>query len=339
MMLGDRHPYIREVTMKLPRRKFLYLAAGAAALSAVSRFARAQAYPTRPVRIVVGFAPGGGNDINARLIGQWLSERLGQQFIVDNRPGASGNIAMESVVRSPPDGYTLVMVAVSSAVNATLFPNLPFIFLRDIAPVGAISRNVYVMEVHPSVPIATGPELIAYSKANPNKLNMASPGSGTGPHMASELFKMMTGVQMTHVPYRGSGPMLNDLVGGQVQFAFDALSSSIGHIRSGRLRALGIGNATRVDGLPDVPAVAEFLPGYEASGIVGLGAPRDTPVEIIDKLNHEINAGLADPRIRARIADLGNTPLAMSPAAYGKLLAEETEKWAKVVKFAGIKVE
>jgi tripartite-type tricarboxylate transporter receptor subunit TctC len=326
--------------MKLPhRRQFLHLVTGAAALPAVSFVARAQAYPTRPVRIVVGFAPGGGNDINARLIGQWLSERLGQQFIVDNRPGASGNIAMESVVRSPPDGYTLVMVAVSSAVNATLFPNLPFIFLRDIAPVGAISRNVYVMEVHPSVPVATGPELIAYSKANPNKLNMASPGSGTGPHMASELFKMMTGVQMAHVPYRGSGPMLNDFVGGQVQFAFDAFASSIGHIRSGRLRALGIGNATRVDGLPDVPAVAEFLPGYEASGIQGLGAPRNTPVEIIDKLNHEINAGLADPRIRARIADLGNTPLAMSPAAYGKLLAEETEKWAKVIKFAGIKME
>jgi tripartite-type tricarboxylate transporter receptor subunit TctC len=231
------------------------------------------------------------------------------------------------------------MVAVSSTVNATLFPNLPFIFLRDIAPVGAICRNLYVMVVHPSVPVATGPELIAYSKANPNKLNMASPGSGTGPHMASELFKMMTGVQMTHVPYRGSGPMLNDLVGGQVQFAFDALASSIGHIRSGRLRALGIGSATRLDVLPDVPAVAEFLPGYEANGIQGLGAPRNTPVEIIDKLNHEINAGLADPRIRARIADLGNTPLALSPAAYSKLLAEETEKWAKVIKSAGIKVE
>jgi tripartite-type tricarboxylate transporter receptor subunit TctC len=325
--------------MKLPRRKFLHLAAGAAALPALPRNARAQAYPARPVRIVVGFSPGGINDINARLIGQWLSERLGQQFIVDNRPGASGNIAMESVVRSPPDGYPLVMVAVSSAVNATLFPNLPFIFLRDIAPVGAISRNVYVMVVHPSVPVATGAELIAYSKANPNKLNMASPGSGTGPHMASELFKMMAGVQMTHVPYRGSGPMLNDLVGGQVQFAFDALASSIGHIRSGRLRALGVGNATRVDGLPDVSAVAEFLPGYEASGVQGLGAPRNTPVEIIDKLNHEINAGLADPRLSARIADLGNTPIAMSPAVYGKLLAEETEKWAKVIKFAGIKVE
>jgi tripartite-type tricarboxylate transporter receptor subunit TctC len=323
--------------MKLPRRNFLQLAAGAAALPVVSRNVRAQAYPSRPVRIVVGFTPGGMNDINARLIGQWLSERLGQQFIIDNRPGASGNIAMESVVRSPPDGYTLVMVALSSAVNATLFPNLPFIFLRDIAPVGTISRTSLVMEVHPSVPVAAGPELVAYAKANPNKLNMASPGSGTGPHMASELFKMMTGVHMIHVPYRGSGPMLNDLVGGQVQFAFDAIASSIGHIRSGRLRALGVGNATRVETLPDVPAVAEFLPGYEASGIQGLGAPRNTPVEIIDKLNREINAGLADARIRARVADLGNMPLALSPTAYGKLLAEETEKWAKVIKFAGIK--
>ena len=323
--------------MNLPRRRFLHLAAGAAALPFVSRMARAQAYPSRPVRIVVGFAPGGPNDINARLIGQWLSERLGQPFIIDNRPGASGNIAMESVVRSPPDGYTLVMVALSSAVNATLFENLPFIFLRDIAPVGTISRNVLVMEVHPSVPVATGLELIAYAKANPSKLNMASPGSGTGPHMASELFKLMSGVRMIHVPYRGSGLMLNDLLSGHVQFGFDALASSIGHIRAGRLRALGVGNATRVEALPDVPSVAEFLPGYEASGWIGLGAPRNTPAEIIDKLNQEINAGLADPRIRARIADLGNTPLALSPTDYGKLIAEETEKWAKVVKFAGIK--
>jgi tripartite-type tricarboxylate transporter receptor subunit TctC len=325
--------------MKLPRRNFLHLAAGAAALAAVSRFAWAQAYPARPVRIVVGFAPGGPNDINARLIGQWLSERLGQQFIIDNRPGASGNIAMESVVRSPPDGYTLVMVALSSAVNATLFENLPFIFLRDIAPVGTISRNVLVMEVHPSVPAATGLDLIAYAKANPNKLNMASPGSGTGPHMASELFKLMTGVRMIHVPYRGSAPMLNDLLSGQVQFAFDAIASSIGHIRAGRLRALGVGNATRVEALPDVPAVAEFVPGYEASGTMGLGVPRNTPVEIIDKLNREINAGLADPRIRARIADLGSTPLALSPDEYGKLLAEETEKWAKIIRAANIKAE
>jgi tripartite-type tricarboxylate transporter receptor subunit TctC len=325
--------------MKLPRRRFLHLAAGAAALPFVSRMARAQAYPSRPVRIVVGFAPGGPNDINARLIGQWLSERLGQPFIIDNRPGASGNIAMESVVRSPPDGYTLVMVALSSAVNATLSENLPFVFLRDIAPVGTICRNVLVMVVHPSVPVATGLELIAYAKANPNKLNMASPGSGTGPHMASELFKMMTGVRMMHVPYRGSGPMLNDLLSGQVQFAFDAIASSLGHIRDGRLRALGVGNSMRVDALPDVPAVAEFVPGYEASGTQGLGVPRNTPVEIIDKLNREINAGLADPRIRARIVDLGNTPLALSPAEYSKLLGEETEKWAKVVRAANIKPE
>ena len=324
--------------MTLPRRTFLHVAV-AAALSAVSRGARAQTYPSRPVRIVVGFAPGGPNDINARLIGQWLSERLGQQFIIDNRPGASGNIAMESVVRSPPDGYTLAMIALSSAVNATLFENLPFIFLRDIAPVGTICRNALVMEVHQSVPAATGRELIAYAKANPNKLNMASPGSGTGPHMASELFKLMTGVRMIHVPYRGSAPMLNDLLGGQVQFAFDGIASSIGHIRAGRLRALGVGNATRVEALPDVPAVAEFVPGYEAGGTQGLGAPRNTPVEIIDKLNREINAGLADPGIRARIAGLGNTPLALSPAEYGRLLAEETEKWGRVVKLAGIKPE
>jgi tripartite-type tricarboxylate transporter receptor subunit TctC len=325
--------------MRRPRRKFLRLAAGVAALLAVPRFARAQAYPSRPVRIVVGFAPGGPNDLNARLIGQWLSERLGQPFIIDNRPGASGNIAMESVVRSPPDGYTLVMVALSSVVNATLFENLPFVFLRDIAPVGAISRNVLVMQVHPSVPAATGLDLIAYARANPNRLNMGSPGSGTGPHMASELFKLMTGIRMTHVPYRGSGPMLNDLLSGQVQFAFDAVASSIGHIRAGRLRALGVGDAKRIDALPDVPAVAEFVPGFEAGGTQGLGAPRNTPLEIIDRLNREINAGLADPRIKARIADLGNAPLVLSPAEYGKLLAEETEKWAKVIRAANIKAE
>jgi tripartite-type tricarboxylate transporter receptor subunit TctC len=325
--------------MRRPRRRFLHLAAGVAALLVVPRFARAQAYPSRPVRIVVGFAPGGPNDLNARLIGQWLSERLGQPFIIDNRPGASGNIAMESVVRSPPDGYTLAMVALSSAINATLFENLPFVFLRDIAPVGAISRNVLVMEVHPSVPVATGLDLIAYARANPNRLNMGSPGSGTGPHMASELFKLMTGIRMTHVPYRGSGPMLNDLLSGQLQFAFDAVASSIGHIRAGRLRALGVGDAKPIDALPEVPAVAEFVPGFEASGTQGLGAPRNTPVEIIDRLNREINAGLADPRIRARIADLGNAPLALSPAEYGKLLAEETEKWAKVIRAANIKPE
>jgi tripartite-type tricarboxylate transporter receptor subunit TctC len=325
--------------MKLPRREFLHLAAGAAALPALSRIALAQAYPSRPVRIVVGFAAGGPNDINARLIGQWLSERLGQQFVVDNRPGASGNIAMEQVVRAPPDGYTLTMVALSSAVNATLFPNLPFNFLRDIAPVGCISRNVLVMEVHPSVPVKTGPELIAYAKANPGKLNMASPGSGTGPHMAGELFKMMTGITMTHVPYRGSGPMLNDLIGGQVQVAFDGISSSIGYIRAGRLRALGVSTAARIEILPDLPTVGEFVPGYEATTTQGLGAPRNTSAEIIDKLNREINAGLADSRMKARLADLGNAPLPLSPVEYGKLLAEETEKWGKVIRAANIKPE
>jgi len=325
--------------MKLPRRRLLYLASGAAALPAISRLARAQAYPSRPVRIVVGFAPGGPNDINARLIGQWLSERLGQQFIIDNRPGASGNIAMESVVKSPPDGYTLVMVATSSAANATLYDNLPFNFLRDIAPVGSISSTYYALVVHPSVPAKTGAELLAFSKANPDKLNMASPGSGTGAHMASELFKMMTGLSMVHVPYRGSGPMLSDLLGGQVQLAFDTIFSSIEHIRSGRLRALGISTAVRSELLPDIPTVAEFLPGYEASTWFGVGAPKSTSPTIIDKLNREINAGLADPRVRARIADLGGTVLAGSSADFGKLIADDTEKWGKVIRAANIKPE
>jgi len=304
--------------MKLPCRRFLHLAAGAAALPVASRIARAQAYPTRPVRIVVGFAPGGPNDINARLIGQWLSERLGQQFIIDNRPGAAGNIAMESVVKSPSDGYTLVMVATSSAANATLYDNLAFNFLRDIAPVGGISRTYYVMLVHPSVPAKTGAELLALAKANPGKLNMASPGSGTGAHMASELFKMMTGISMVHIPYRGSGPMLTGLLGGQVQFAFDTIFSSIEHIRSGGLRALGVSTATRSELLPDIPTVAPA---------------------IIDKLNREINAGLADPKMKARIADLGGTVLTVSPAEFGKLIAADTEKWGKVIRAANIKPE
>jgi len=328
-----------EGNMKLPRRHFLHLAAGAAALPAVAEIARAQAYPTRPVRIVVGFAPGGPNDINARLIGQWLSERLGQQFIVDNRPGAAGNIAMESVVKSPPDGYTLVMVATSSAANATLYDNLAFNFLRDIAPVGGISRTYYVMLVHPSVPAKTGAELLALAKANPGKLNMASPGSGTGAHMASELFKMMTGISMVHIPYRGSGPMLAGLLGGQVQFAFDTIFSSIEHIRSGGLRALGVSTTTRSELLPDIPTVAEFVPGYEASTWFGVGAPKNTSAPVIDKLNSEINAGLADPRMRARIADLGGTVLAGSPAEFGKLIAADTEKWGKVIRAANIKPE
>jgi tripartite-type tricarboxylate transporter receptor subunit TctC len=325
--------------MKLPRRTLLYLASGAAALPALSRLTRAQAYPSRPVRIVVGFAPGGPNDINARLIGQWLSDRLGQQFIVDNRPGASGNIAMDSVVKSPPDGYTLVMVATSSAANAALYDNLPFNFVRDIAPAGSISSTYYALLVHPSVPAKTGAELIAFAKANPDKLNMASPGSGTGAHMASELFKMMAGLRLVHVPYRGSGPMLTDLLGGQVQFAFDTIFSSIEHIRSGRLRALGLSTAVRSELLPDVPTVAEFLPGYEANTWFGLGAPKNTPPAIIDKLNREINAGLADPRMKARIADLGGTALAGSPADFGKLIADDTEKWGKVIRAANIKPE
>src|SRR5215831_4900748 len=325
--------------MPSSRRRFLRIAASAIAVPAVAQVARGNSYPSRPVRIVVGFAAGGPNDINARLIGQWLSERLGQQFIVDNRPGASGNIAMEAVVKAPPDGYTLTMIAMSSAVNATLFPNLPFNFLHDIAPVACICRNIYVMLVHPSVPARTGPELIAYAKANPGKLNMGSPGSGTGPHMASELFKLMAGITMTHVPYRGSAPMLNDLIGGQVQFAFDAISGSIGHIRSGRLRALAVSTPTRIELLPELPTVGEFVPGYEATGMQGIGAPRNTPVEIIEQLNSTINAGLADSTIKARLADLGSEPLPLTPAQYGKLLANDTEKWGKVIRAGNIKAD
>jgi tripartite-type tricarboxylate transporter receptor subunit TctC len=291
------------------------------------------------VRIVVGFAPGGPNDIAARIIAQWLSDRLGQPFIIDNRPGASGNIATESVVKAAPDGYTLVIIPLSSTVNATLYKNLPFNFLRDIAPVATISRNIFVMEVHPSMPVKTGPEFIAYAKANPGKINWASPGSGTGPNMAAELFKMMTGISMVHVPYRGSGPMVIDLIGGQVQFAFDGISSSIEHIRAGRLRALGMSPAVRTDALPDVPTVGEFLPGYEASGWTGIGAPQGTPADIIEVLNREIRAGLADPKINARLADLGNVAYAMSAADFGKLLVSETEKWGKVVVSAGLKPE
>jgi tripartite-type tricarboxylate transporter receptor subunit TctC len=325
--------------IKLPRRDFLQLAAGAAAFPAVSRSAKADIYPSRPVRIVVGFAPGGPNDIAARIIGQWLSDRLGQPFIIDNRPGASGNIATETVVKAAPDGYTLLIIPLSSTVNATLYKNLPFVFLRDIAPIATISRNIFVMEVHPSMPVKTGPEFIAYAKANPGKINWASPGSGTGPNMAAELFKMMTGITMVHVPYRGSGPMVADLIGGQVQFAFDGISSSVEHIRSGRLRALGVSPAKRTDALPDVPTVGEFLPGYEASGWTGIGAPRGTPTEVVEVLNREVRAGLADPKINARLADLGNVAYAMSAGEFGALLASETEKWGKVVVSAGLKPE
>jgi tripartite-type tricarboxylate transporter receptor subunit TctC len=325
--------------LKLPRRKFLQLATGAVAFPAVARIAKAETYPSRPVRIVVGFAPGGPNDIAARIIAQWLSDRLGQPFFIDNRPGASGNIATEQAVKSPPDGYTLVIIPLSSTVNATLYEKLPFNFLRDIAPIATISRNIFVMEVHPSMPVQTGPEFIAYAKANPGKINWASPGNGTGPNMAAELFKMMTGISVVHVPYRGSGPMVVDLLGGQVQFAFDGISSSIEHIRAGKLRALGVSPAVRTEALPDVPTVGEFLPGYEASGWTGIGAPQGTPADIIDLLNREIRAGLADPKINARLADLGNVAYAMSAADFGKLLVAETEKWGKVVKSANMKPE
>jgi tripartite-type tricarboxylate transporter receptor subunit TctC len=325
--------------MKLPRRNFLHLAAGAAALSAVSRFARAQAYPTRPVRIVVGFAPGGAGDITTRLMGQWLSERLGQQFIIDNRPGAGSNIGTEVVVNAPPDGYTLLMVGVFNAINATLYDKLNFNFIRDIAPVAGVIRVSLVMVVNPSVPANTVPEFIAYAKANPHKLNMASVGTGTGGHIAGELFKMMAGVDMVHVPYRGGGSVFNDLLGGQVQVMFATTVGSIGYIRAGRLRALAVTTATRSETLPDLPTMDSLLPGYEASVWYGIGAPKNTPAEIIDTLNKEINAALADPKLKARLADVGGTVLAGSPADFGKLIADETEKWGKVIRAANIKAE
>jgi tripartite-type tricarboxylate transporter receptor subunit TctC len=325
--------------MKLPRRQFLHLAAGAAALPAVSRIARAQAYPTRPVRIVVGFAPGGGVDITARLIGQWLSERLGQQFIIENRPGAGTNIATEAVVRAPADGYTLLLVNAANAVNATLYDNLSFNFVRDIAPVAGIMAASSVMMVHPSVPAKTVPEFIAYAKANPGKINMGSGGVGSPSHVAGELFKMMAGVGMVHVPYRGIAPALTDLMAGQLQVYFGALTSSIEYIKAGRLRALAVTTAKRSAALPDLPTVGEFVPGYEASQWYGLGVAKNAPTEIIDRLNKEINVALADPNMKARLADLGGTALAGSPADFGKLIADETEKWAKVIKSVGIKAE
>jgi tripartite-type tricarboxylate transporter receptor subunit TctC len=323
--------------MKLPRRQFLHLAAGAAALPMASRIARAQAYPSRPVRIVVGFPPGGGADITARLIGQWLSERLGQPFIIDNRPGAGSNIATEAVVRAPADGYTLLLVGGWNAINATLYDKLSFNFIHGIAPVAGIMRVPSVMVVNPSVPAKTIPEFIAYAKANRGKINMASPGTGTGPHIAGELFKMMAGVDMVHVPYRGAGPSLTDLIGGQVQVTFESMPASIAYIRTGKLRALASTAATRSEALPDVPTVSEFVPGYEASGWFGIGTPKNTPTEIVDKLNNEINAALADPNMKARLAGLGGTALALSPADFGKLITDDTEKWGKVIRAANIK--
>jgi tripartite-type tricarboxylate transporter receptor subunit TctC len=325
--------------MKLPRRNFLHLAGGAAALPAVSRIARAQSYPTRPVRIIVGFPAGGGADIVARLIGQWLSERLGQQFIVENRPGAATNIATEAVVRAAADGYTLLLVHSSNAMNATLYEKLNFNFIRDIAPVASIIVVPNVMLVHPSVPAKTVAEFIAYAKANPGKINFASGGIGGPSHLAGELFKAMAGVNLVHVPYRGGGPAVNDLLGGQVQVYFASTPASIEYIKAGTLRALAVASATRSEMLPDIPTVGEFVPGYEAPTWYGLGAPKNTPAEIVDKLNNEINAGLADPKLRVRLADLGGTVMMGSPADFGKLIADDTEKWAKVIRSANIKPE
>jgi tripartite-type tricarboxylate transporter receptor subunit TctC len=325
--------------MNLPRRKFLHLAAGAAALPFAPLVARAQVYPTRPVRLIVPLAPGGATDIVARLMGQWLSERLGQPFIIENRPGGGGNIGTDTVVKARPDGHTILMASTTNAINAALYDKLSFNFIRDIAPVATISRNTLVMVVHPSLPAKTVPEFIAYAKANPRKLNMASPGNGSPNHVSGELFKMMTGVDMVHVPYRSGGPALTDLLGGQMQVMFPATVSSMEYIRADRLRALAVTAATRSDELPDIPTVAEFVPGYEASNWFGVGAPKATPAETVEKLNEEINAGLADPKIKARLAELGAMVLSGSPADFGKLIAEDTEKWAKVIKSAGIKPE
>jgi tripartite-type tricarboxylate transporter receptor subunit TctC len=330
--------------MKLPRREFLHLAAGAAAMPAVSRIAWAQSYPTRPVRWILSAPPGGALDIVTRLMGQWLSERLGQPFIIENRPGGGGNIATEAVVRAPPDGYTLLTVAMLSAVNATLYDKLNFNFIRDIAPVARISGEPNVIVVNPSFPAKSFPiksiaEFIAYAKANPGKVNMASSGNGTSPHMAGELFKMMAGVNMLHVPYRGGAPALTDLIGGQVHVMFAFISSSIEYIRAGQLRALAVTTTTRSPALPDVPVVGDFVSGYEASSWIGLGAPKNTPTEIVDKLNGEINAGVADPKIKARLANLGSTALAGFPTDFSKFIADETEKWAKVIRAANIKPE
>jgi tripartite-type tricarboxylate transporter receptor subunit TctC len=326
---------------KLSRRRFVHLAAAAAAaaLPFAPRVASAQTYPTRPVRIIVGFAAGGITDITARLIGQWLSSRVGQPFVIENRPGAGGNLATEAVVRARPDGYTLLQSSAPNSFNETLYANLSFNFVRDIVPVATILRSVGVMEVNLSVPARTGPEFIAYAKANPGKISMATGGLGSGPHVFGELFKKMTGLDLLTVHYRGTGPAIPDLIGGQVQVMFDLAASSVELIRAGRLRPLGVTTATRIDALPDVPPIADFVPGYEASAWQGIGAPKNTPVEIIDKLNKEINAALADPAFRARLIDLGASPFATSPAEFSQFTVEFTEKWAKIIRAANIKAE
>jgi tripartite-type tricarboxylate transporter receptor subunit TctC len=325
--------------MRQSRRGFLRLAVSVAALPSLPHVARAQDYPSRPVRIIVGYAAGGGQDLMARLVGQWLSERLGQQFVIENRPGAAANIATEAAARATADGYTLLLVGPQNAINATLYGKLNFNFLRDIAPVASISREASVVDVNPSSPAKTIPEFIALAKANPGKINMASAGIGSAGHVAGELFKMMTGINLAHVPYRGLAPAITDLLGGQVDVCFANLPGSIEYIRTGKLRALAVTTATPSEALPDVPALATFVPGYEASSIFGLGAPKSTPAAMIDVINKEVNAGLNDPKFRARLADLGSTVLAGSPAEFGTLLVAETEKWGKVVKAAGIKPE
>jgi tripartite-type tricarboxylate transporter receptor subunit TctC len=328
----------KEDEMPLPRRRFLQLAASVAAFPVISPPAWPQSYPAPPVRIVVGIAAGSSPDIAGRLIAQSLSERLGQSFIIENRPGGGGNVATESVLRAPPDGYTLLLVSGTNAINATLYKS-SFDFVRDVSPVGSISTAPNVMVVHPSLEVQTVAQFIAYAKANPGKINMASAGNGSQPHVAGELFKMMAGVDMVHVPYRGGGPALTDLIGGQVQVMFPTTASSIEHIRSGKLRALGVTTSTRLEVLPAIPTISDTVAGYEASSWFGVAAPRNTPAEIIGRLNSEINAALADPKIKARLADLGNTGLPGSPADFGKLLVDEVHKWAKVIRFAGIKPE
>jgi len=325
--------------MTLPRRKFLHFAAGAAALPAISRIARADTYPSHPVRILVGFAAGSTTDILGRLIGQWLSQRLGQQFVVENRPGAGGNVAAEEMIRSTPDGYTLYMVPPAVAANAALYPHLNFVFLRDATAVAGVVRVPNVAEVNPSLPVKTIPELIAYAKANPGKLSFESAGIGTASHLAGQLFNAMTGADLQHVPYRGDGPAMVDLIAGQVQVGFATMTASIGHIRSGQLRALAVTTLKRSDALPGIPTVAETVPGFEASSWFGIAAPKGTPAEIVEILNRETNAGLADPTIKARLDDMGGMALAGSPADFGKLITDETEKWGKVIRDAGIKAE
>jgi tripartite-type tricarboxylate transporter receptor subunit TctC len=329
----------RESAMEFPRRAVLRLAAGAASVAAAPRFARAEAYPTRPVRLIVPFAPGGGTDLCAHLLGEWLAQRLGQPFLVINRTGAASNVGTDVVVKAAPDGYTLLAFDPSAAINATLYANLGFVFLRDIAPVALIMRTPILMAVHPSLPAKSVAEFIAYAKANPGKINMSSGGVGSTPHVSGELFKMMTGTQLVHVPYRGSGPARVDLLGGQVQLMFDPIASTLGHVKAGQLRALAVASATRSEVLPDVPIIAETVPGYESDTWYGIGAPAGTPPEIVDRLNREINAGLADPALKARLAELGGTIVTGTPADFHRLIVAETAKWGKVVKFAGIKAE